>query len=632
MLCEYTRKLAVMLLLVTLAPLTCIADTTPAPAAVTDSQKQADIQTYQQGLAAYNAGDPVKAFTLWKPLADQKYMGVMYLVGLMYLTGDGTQKNIPSALSTFQELADNGNLNGEVMLAYMYLTANGVPYDYPSFKKWMDLAFQQDATQAGSLLEVSIFSGYPRSEASFAVYLHDQAPAQKDPSALYAKEFAFSSDAAAKGDLLGEYMLGGLYDAGTGVDVDEVKAAALYKLSADQGFSLAQNDLGVMYENGTGVPRDYDEAHRLYLLAARQGNGLGEMNLCRLYATGKGVATDNVEAYMWCNLASAQGNANATKGLDALQGVLTPRQIETAQQKSREFLASISNTQSAAPPDEDVKRAQRKLAKLGYYKGKADGVAGNETAQAVSAFERNQGLTVDGQISASLLAALEGASPTTAEKHPTGRGLKLRSTGTGFYVNAKGYLITNAHVIDGCGEVRATNGNETATLTLQAEDAADDLALLTHRGPVPSVVEFRDGGPLQVGEHVVVFGFPLPDVLSGQLTLTDGSVSALGGLGGAVQQFQFSAPIQPGNSGGPVLDAAGRVVGMSEAKLNAVAVSKAFGDVPQNVNFAINEQTLRAFLDLHTVTYNLDKTSNVVQETTLAKQAKDYTVLLQCWK
>lgn len=116
--------------------------------------------------------------------------------------------------------------------------------------------------------------------------------------------------------------------------------------------------------------------------------------------------------------------------------------------------------------------------------------------------------------------------------------------------------------------------------------------------------------------------------------LSPGVVSALAGVGNNTSQIQITAPVQPGNSGGPVLDGKGQVVGVVVQKLDAVKVAKLTGDVPQNVNFAINEATTRTFLDSNQVPYKTGKWWNLMgkspEET--AAEARKYTVVVECWK
>jgi serine protease Do len=94
-----------------------------------------------------------------------------------------------------------------------------------------------------------------------------------------------------------------------------------------------------------------------------------------------------------------------------------------------------------------------------------------------------------------------------------------------------------------------------------------------------------------------------PKLLYGQPIARGGNVTALAGLGNDSRYLQISAPVQPGNSGGPLLDRAGNVVGIVVAKLNAIGIASVTGDIPQNVNFAIKASVAAAFLDAQHVAY-----------------------------
>jgi S1-C subfamily serine protease len=167
-------------------------------------------------------------------------------------------------------------------------------------------------------------------------------------------------------------------------------------------------------------------------------------------------------------------------------------------------------------------------------------------------------------------------------------GRRTASSGTGFVVGI-GRILTNDHVAQGCAEmrVRTANGRELSA-TVAASDAQRDLALLAVQGgDAGPPLAFRSGPELRRGEGVVTYGFPLAGLLSSGPTLTTGEVSALAGLRDNPRQFQISAPVQPGNSGGPLLDGSGNVVGVVVSKLNAQRIARSTGDIPQNVNFAI---------------------------------------------
>jgi hypothetical protein len=203
-------------------------------------------------------------------------------------------------------------------------------------------------------------------------------------------------------------------------------------------------------------------------------------------------------------------------------------------------------------------------------------------------------------------------------------------TGTGFAVSATTHVVTNAHVAAGCRTLRVLQGNASAAATLVAVDHDADLALLRTDLRTPSVAALRSTPPLRVGETVVSFGFPLSGALSKEGNLTTGNVSALAGLRDDPTYLQMTAPVQPGNSGGPLLDAAGHVIGVVTAKLDAVAIAKRTGDIPQNVNFAIKAQVLRALLKANSVQFDEAASDRTLETADIAELARAFTVQLEC--
>lgn len=189
-------------------------------------------------------------------------------------------------------------------------------------------------------------------------------------------------------------------------------------------------------------------------------------------------------------------------------------------------------------------------------------------------------------------------APPGLDGGPSPRRGGTTSTGTGFVV-APGRVMTNAHVVAGCAEVRlrSAEGRE-ATARIAAADAERDLALLSVQGggEIGPPLRFRSGPAVRRGEGVVTYGFPLATILSSGPTLTTGDVSALSGLRDNQAQFQISAPVQQGNSGGPLFDLTGNVIGVVTSKLNAQRIAQSTGDIPQNVNFAVKATEALEFL------------------------------------
>lgn len=180
--------------------------------------------------------------------------------------------------------------------------------------------------------------------------------------------------------------------------------------------------------------------------------------------------------------------------------------------------------------------------------------------------------------------------------------LELVSSATGFAVSTNGYFLTNYHVvediIDKPGQVRIKmdeSGDEIKTRIVKT-DRRTDLALLKAEGTFEPV-RFSPDDSVKLGESVVALGFPQVDLQGKSIKATTGSVSSENGIKDEVQWFQMSAPIQSGNSGGPVVNTIGEVVGVTVAQLNEEWVTRRTGRTPQNVNYAIKAAYATAFLD-----------------------------------
>ncbi|MBL8703069.1 MAG: trypsin-like peptidase domain-containing protein [Alphaproteobacteria bacterium] len=206
------------------------------------------------------------------------------------------------------------------------------------------------------------------------------------------------------------------------------------------------------------------------------------------------------------------------------------------------------------------------------------------------------------------------------------------SFGTGFHVTAQGAILTNEHVVKGCTQigVRQDDGSFVVASFLRS-DSAVDLALIETPRPAPAVATFRDSGDAREGEEIVVYGYPFGGQVSPSGTVTSGIVSSLYGLGGAKHQLQISAPVQTGNSGGPLLDRQGQIVGIVVSKLNALAVARVTGDVPQNVNFAVKAGPAVALMQAAGLTpVRPAARGGEKRIVDIADAAKRFTVLIRC--
>ena len=304
---------------------------------------------------------------------------------------------------------------------------------------------------------------------------------------------------------------------------------------------------------------------------------------------------------------------------DHVQPGITDHFHRNAQESTRDRIANL----------------QRALRRLGYDPGPVDGMPGARTRAAIRAFQADAGLAVTGQVSerleSAVLAAVIAAGQTPAPApNPARAPLERESTGSGFRVSGQGHVVTNAHVVQGCTEVRTPPSGVVEVL---AQEGSSDLALLrASAGTARAVAKFRQGRGIRPGASVVVVGYPLRGLLASEANVTTGAVSALAGPGDDRSLIQITAPVQPGNSGGPVLDAAGNVVGVVVAKLDAIRVARSTGDIPQNVNFAISAGATRAFLDAEGVPYETASSDEAMDPADIAAVARTFTVSVECWK
>ena len=232
---------------------------------------------------------------------------------------------------------------------------------------------------------------------------------------------------------------------------------------------------------------------------------------------------------------------------------------------------------------------------------------------------------------------------------------KTVSTGSGFFVSKLGHILTNEHVVRKCGSVTVgDNANKQVTASVLETDQRNDLALLRISSTKMASAETKSlisklnvqklglklvplasGGlmrsdDIELGEKVLVAGFPYGELYSNTIKVTGGMVSAVKGMGDDSAQFQMDAAVQPGNSGGPIYDENGNIVGVVISQLDKRKVERVIGSLPENVNFGIKASTVRQFLTsagLPTKWSNRTKRKSTKE---LAQIAKNQTVMVVC--
>lgn len=204
------------------------------------------------------------------------------------------------------------------------------------------------------------------------------------------------------------------------------------------------------------------------------------------------------------------------------------------------------------------------------------------------------------------------------------------ASGTGFFINPDGYVVTNAHVVENCAAIRVAEDQIVAAeADLVARDAANDLAVLKTTLKPEKVASVRSD--VRLGEAVAAFGFALMPLAPDASNFTLGHVTALVGVNGDSRYLQISTPVPPGNSGGPLLDQNGAVVGVVSAKRSALNIMVATGgDVPQSVNFAIKGSLVASFLESNRIPFTEETASKEISGPKLAQQGRALSVSVSC--
>ena len=208
----------------------------------------------------------------------------------------------------------------------------------------------------------------------------------------------------------------------------------------------------------------------------------------------------------------------------------------------------------------------------------------------------------------------------------------VSSTGSGFFINNRGHILTNAHVVDGCQAIKVPSYNQIHEAELLVSNKSLDIAVIKSEKPGSRYALFEPPNSVQLGQEVMVAGFPMRGVLADEMNFSQGAVSSMSGLSNDSRHFQMTAPVQPGNSGGPVIDSNGHVIGVVVSKLNALWSAQSTGTLTENINFAIKNLPISSYLDSNGIEYFTDNAMNERDPVDIARSAKEYTIPIVCIK
>ena len=203
------------------------------------------------------------------------------------------------------------------------------------------------------------------------------------------------------------------------------------------------------------------------------------------------------------------------------------------------------------------------------------------------------------------------------------------SSGSGFAVSSDGHVITNHHVIEGCQKVVVHTKEKDLTVRVITYDPQNDLALLKGDFRPQTVFPLSNSRP-ELLQDIYVAGYPFGNEISTSVKVTKGIISSLTGIANNFSNIQIDAALQSGNSGGPILDDLGNVVGVAVAKLDAKYMFDNFGSIPENTNFGIKSIIVRSILDSNEVD-SLPANQLEISKSKLGKMISSGTYYISCW-
>ena len=211
--------------------------------------------------------------------------------------------------------------------------------------------------------------------------------------------------------------------------------------------------------------------------------------------------------------------------------------------------------------------------------------------------------------------------PKKKTPDPDDNKIVAASSGTGFYVSNTGHIISNHHVIEGCNTVKLTFKGKEVSADVLAVDKMNDLAILK-ADLIPTKIYSVATEDASLLEDIIIAGYPLGKKVSAAIKTSKGSITALAGYGDNYSEFQTDAALNQGNSGGPIMDQKGNVVGVAVANYGKQSGVESF-------NFGIKSSTLKTFANANGLKF-LPPNNRDLSNKDLGQLITEATIYLEC--
>jgi len=463
--------------------------------------------------------------------------------------------NLKEGVLWIQRSATNGFASAQAYLGFLYLQGSGVAKDVDLGLAWLRMgATNSHSTRAEAgrtqFVLGSFFAGdFP------GVVQKDDVEAAKWLRQAATNGFAQAQTKLAQ--MIQSRRADALYNA---------EAVNWLQKASEQGDPEAQTELGKVFLMGVwGPPKDDQAALKWFLRAAEQGNASAQLWAAMMYSGEFGIPANEFEQLRWTRLAAEGGNVMAMEDMG--------RRYMVGDGVARDFLQAYKflNLVAIKSPSAAKKR---------------DILENKMSPEQISEAQR---LARDWKPRRKIAEGEIAAPQVVMDSKPS-------STGSGFFITRDGYFVTSQHVTESGSRVRLLSDAGLVEAKVVKVDKANDLALLKAEGNFTALPVITSRG-VRLGGTAATVGFPNTGLQGFAPKLAKGEIASLAGVQDDARHFQISAPIQPGNSGGALVDERGNVIGVVVAKLSQKAALATSGTLAENVNYAVKSSYLLSFLE-----------------------------------
>lgn len=378
-----------------------------------------------------------------------------------------------------------------------------------------------------------------------------------------------------------------LYKAESATTAEDLEGLNYYKAAAALNSKIAYRRLAVIYlnqyvPNSNGMANKLEMAFECNLKAAELGHEESMRIVAEWYKTGRGVLKNIGKSTYWLLRSAESGNVQSMT--EVAHTYITGFGVQENPMEGLAWLyvAEYKRNEDAASL---IKNAESKL-------NSALILLAQDRAKVILDLIKDGDRTSPASVSGNSAATLPGQTASQKPKHAA------KGSGSGAVISPFGHIVTAAHVIKDSTYIEVITPAGTFAGSVLNCDEQNDVALLKIEQAFELHIPVGRSSEVRLGQSVATIGFPNIGIQGHSPKVTQGMISGDNGIQNDIRMWQISVPIQPGNSGGPLLDETGRMVGVVVATLGLRAV-QVTGSVPQNVNYAIKGAYLEPLLSFH---------------------------------